>query len=172
VLEEGLPLGAKARVFCGRLRQTEVGPVPLLLHPRAVVGQRNSRFLDYAVPSTSLRVRLALGMTKLWGCVLISGLDGPALSCFHVFAEDGIDGGLIATAVLAEKCEDVRIDAQGDLLLGPGPDDRPGEKIGVKLWDVGIIDVFVTHRINALPIRPGLPFRILSVLHGLPFSAR
>ena len=33
----------------------------------------------------------------------VSWLDGLAFSCFHVLAEDGIDGGLVAAAVFAEE---------------------------------------------------------------------
>jgi hypothetical protein len=42
---------------------------------------------------------------------------GMTFSGFHVLAQDGVDCGLVAAAVLAEECQHIGIDAQGNLLL-------------------------------------------------------
>jgi len=64
-----------------------------------------------------------------------------ALSGFHVLAQDGVDCGLVAATVLAEECQDVGIDAQGDLLFRPRPEDCVLEEIGAKFGCVGKIYV-------------------------------
>src|ERR1700733_4192184 len=128
-----------------------------------------------------------------WGSALSFGLTGgfmfnrpgahiPALAnfglhrrpflSFHILAQHGIHRGLITTAMLAEECQHVGINAEGDLLLRPRPDDRILEEIRAQLTYVRKVDVFVSHRINSRPIRPGWLFRILSVLHDVPFSSR
>src|SRR5580692_3855427 len=93
-------------------------------------------------------------------------------SGFHVLAQDGVHRGLVAAAVLAEKRQHVGINAQGNLFLRPRPENRVLKEVGPHLWDIGIVDVFVAHRVNALPVRSGGPFHILCALHDPPFSAK
>ena len=96
----------------------------------------------------------------------------PAFSCLYVFAKHCVDRGLVAFATLAEEGEHIRIKAQCDLLLLAGPKYCVSKKVRSLLWNVGIVDILISERINSLPVRPGSPFRILPALHDLPFSAR
>src|SRR5205823_2097862 len=84
--------------------------------------------------------------------------DGPLFLRFHIFAQDSVDRGLIAAAMLAEERQHVGINAQGNLLLRSRPDYRSGEEIRTLLWNIGKVNVFVSKRINSLPVRLGLPF--------------
>src|ERR1700674_391835 len=98
--------------------------------------------------------------------------DRAFFSRFHILAQNGVDHGLIASALLAEKRQNIRINPQGYLFLRSRPDYRMGKEIRPLLWNVGKIDIFIPERVNPLPVRSGSPFRILSALHDLPFSAR
>src|SRR5260370_14727373 len=90
----------------------------------------------------------------------------------HVFAQDRVDCGLVAPAVLAKECQHVGIDAQSNLLLWSRPDDCVGKKVWPLLWNVGIVNVLIPECVNPLPVRSGSPFRILPILHDVPFSTR
>src|ERR1700722_2912997 len=92
-----------------------------------------------------------------------------AFSRFHVLSQDGVHCGLVAAAVFTEKRQHVGIDAQSDLLLWSGPENGVLEEVRAEFGGVGKVYVFITHRINALPICLGWPFRILSVHGSSPF---
>jgi hypothetical protein len=86
--------------------------------------------------------------------------------------QDSVHRGLVTAAMLAEKCQHIRINAQANLLLGPRPDDRVFEEIRALLRNVGKIDIFISPPINSRPIHFGLPFRIPCALPMPPFGAR
>src|SRR5271165_1069390 len=99
-------------------------------------------------------------------------LDCAAFARLDILPQDRIDGGLIALALFAKKRQHIGIDAQGYLLLRPRPHYGMRKKIRSLLWNVGIVDVFISKRVNSLPVRPGALFRILSARHDRPFSTR
>src|SRR5258708_1161189 len=73
-------------------------------------------------------------------------------SGFHVLAQDGVDRGLIASPVLAEKREHVGINAQGNLLLRSRPEYCVLEEVSAELGGGGKVDVLIPHRVNSLPV--------------------
>lgn len=80
------------------------------------------------------------------------GSNRLPFSGFHVLAQDGVDRGLIAPAVLAKECQHVGINAQGDLLLRAGPEYCVLEEVRAELRRVGKVDVLIPHRVNSLPV--------------------
>src|SRR6266851_205443 len=67
------------------------------------------------------------------------GSNRLPFSGFHVLAQDGVDRGLVAPAVLAEKREHVGINAQGNLLLRPRPENCVLEEVRAEFGRVGKI---------------------------------
>jgi hypothetical protein len=61
----------------------------------------------------------------------------------HILAQDGIDRGLVTSAMLAKEREYVGIKAQGDLLLRSRPDYSMRKKVRPKLRSVGIVNILV-----------------------------
>src|ERR1035438_9450893 len=115
------------------------------------------------------RPRLSAGRSPAFVRTISHRAFFPGL---HVPAQHGIDGALISPAMLPKERQHVGIDAQRDLLLRPRPDDRVRKKVRSLLRNVGVIDVLIPHGVNSFPVGPGSPFRILSVLHDLPSSAK
>lgn len=112
-----------------------------------------------------------MGSLQIWNR-LRGNLANPGLAAFNILSQDCIDCRLIAFAGFAKESNDIGIETQGDLLLGPRPKYCIREEIRTESGNIGIVDILISERINPFPIRFGLRFRILSVLHDLPFSAR
>jgi len=64
-------------------------------------------------------------------------------SRFHIFAQNQVNRSLITPPVFAEKRENIGIDAQGNLLLRPRPENCIREEIRPLLWNVGIVNVLI-----------------------------
>ena len=102
----------------------------------------------------------------------LTGSACPAFVGFNVLAQYRVNRRLITAAVFSEECQNVGVETNGDLFLGPRPTDGLSEELGTQFRDVGIIDVFVLHRINPRPVSPGSLFRTLHAHLGPPFAKR
>jgi hypothetical protein len=83
-----------------------------------------------------------------------------------MFPENRFAGGLLAFAVLVEDGKHIGIKAQGYLLLRSRIEYRLRKKIRPKRRHVGFIKTLILERINSLPVRPGVPFRIVRLHDG------
>jgi hypothetical protein len=81
----------------------------------------------------------------------------PFFSRLHILAQNRVDHSLITPPVLAEKSENIGIDAQSNLFLRPQPEDRICEKIRPKLGRVGEVNILVTCR-DSFIRRVEIPF--------------
>src|SRR5579863_806647 len=84
---------------------------------------------------------------------------------FYILPQNGVNRRLIASAVFAKKGQHIGVDPQSDLLLKSRPKNGVLKEIRALLRDVREIDIFIPHRINSLPVRPGALFRTGPLLH-------
>src|SRR5207302_17023 len=81
--------------------------------------------------------------------------------CFHVLAKQCVDRGLISLALAPEKGQHFAVKSQRDKFLWTGPANCSFKEASIQLWAVGIVDVFIFHSVNAIPLRPGWFFHKL-----------
>src|SRR5271166_204432 len=88
------------------------------------------------------------------GCRGESSASPSALTAVYIFSEHGVDGRLVTFAALAKERQHIGIEAKRDLLLLSRPQYRSSEEIRSLLWNVGVVNVFISERVNSLPVRP------------------
>ncbi len=88
----------------------------------------------------------------------VQSADSPSLR-LDLLAQNGVDGGLVALAALAEERQDIGVKANRDLLLRSGPANGLAKEVGPQLGNIGIIDFRVLHCIKQPPVSPGAPLR-------------
>jgi hypothetical protein len=95
------------------------------------------------------------------------GLTGGVGLGFHVGAEDGVDAGLVAFAVLFEPLDDVVVDADGETVFWFGQVELGGGPEGfAELGDVGEVDFGIAQGAQAFEVSGALEYaRVVHTLH-------